>query len=129
MSDLLLELETGITTFTYVKTDGTRRKCYGTRNKNLIPEYINKEAVTELVETTTNLLSNLDKYKDLVEEGGDPLDTMSLLSESISWAASALKPFDPKEKKAYTSNDEWVNYYDFEAKGWRKFKVASVVID
>lgn len=121
--ELINQLEGGIVVFNYKKSDGTLRRAVGTRRNDLIPRF-QEEKVQELVEASMNMAGNLQRMKDnpeMFEKDPEPF-----------WAGveifnSAIEPFHPREKGAYTPNEDWINYYDFEAKGWRKCKKDNII--
>lgn len=117
------ELEAGIVSFGYRKSDGTERRAIGTRRRDLIPQYDDNK-VRELVEASINLAGNLGRVKEnpkQLEQDPEPFWV------GVEIFNSAIEPFHPKEKGAYTPNEDWINYYDFEAKGWRKCKKDNII--
>lgn len=107
---LLVQLGEGVCVFSYKKANGEIRRAVGTVNPSLIPEIspllskIDIQAMYEESVDTTK--ADLSVYKGCMEKVG------SLLSNG---------------KNTYTPSDEYQNYYDFEAKGFRKFKKELLV--
>lgn len=90
--------------FVYEKSDGTLRHAIGTRCELLIPPSAEK---FELYERT---------LKDIHEIG------------SADHQLETLNEFFPEKKKApRNQNPDRVNYYDFNAPGWRNFNKEKFV--
>lgn len=126
LKELVSKLDQGIEVFTYLKSDGTIRKAIGTRSRDLVPEVLTdklKKQIDVLVNAANHTVSILAEATDSNFVDTDPIATAGAILED------ALKPFNPAPTKAKSStpDSDWINYYDFEAKGWRKFNVGSLL--
>lgn len=117
---LLGELEEKIMQFSYRKKDGTVRVSIGTRCKKYIPKYVNEEAVDYLINAVEH---NLDSMKRMFYIGLDK----TALQHNCDLLENCMKPLRPKEKKEESSESSFINYYDFEAKSFRRFEKGSLV--
>lgn len=116
-------LGNGIVHFSYRKSDGSIREAFGTVNQNLIPKY-KSDKVTSLLEAVHDLSQTVSKVRQTSKNVSQFDDTVFDVPMEV--LEEALKPFQPKEKRPYTQNEEWVNYYDLEKQEFRKFKFGEL---
>ena len=125
LEELLEKLQSGVVKFSYAKKEGDERIAFGTVNPDLVPIQYTKPQIQELYEASENCLSVLKGRLGIVEE-----DEMQDYEAAVQLSEEALKPFRPKQKREVSSEakpSEYLNYYDFEAKGWRKFHPEKLV--
>ena len=117
---LVQELNEKIVQFSYRKKDGSVRTAIGTRCASYIPKYINEEAVDYLINAVEH---NLDSMKRMFYIGLDK----TALQHNCDLLENCMRPFRPKEKKEENSESSFINYYDFEAKSFRRFEKKNLV--
>ena len=104
-------LSSGIAHFVFLKADGSLREAFGTTNSDLVPKHEDK-LVERLVEQSRDFLVGFG--------------TGTLIQGDDVKLNEAIKPFLPKEKRAYTPNESVITYYDLQSKGWRSFTEAKL---
>lgn len=117
---LVQELNEKIIQFSYRKKDGSVRTAIGTRCASYIPKYINEEAVDYLINAVEH---NLDSMRRMFYIGLDK----TALQHNCDLLENCMRPFRPKEKKEENSESSFINYYDFEAKSFRRFEKKNLV--
>lgn len=117
LEELIEKLKSGVVKFSYAKKEGEERIAFGTINSDLVPVQYSGPQIQALYETAENVMQSSDEDR-------------SVMDEAINLLDDALKPFRPKTKREVSSESkpsEYLNYYDFEAKGWRKFHPEKLV--
>ncbi len=123
LEELKEKLAVGVVKFTYAKIDGTPRIAFGTTNPNLIPSY-DKDKVNELVEKTLILVEGTE---NVITDSKKLEQDNDWLTNRIAFVKEALKPFIKEKSSSYTHNLAFINYYDFESKGFRKFGIDNLI--
>ena len=116
---LVQEMNEKIVQFSYKKKDGSVRTAIGTRCASYIPKHINEEAIDNLINAVEH---NLDSMKRMFHLGLDK----EALQHNCDLLETCMRPFRPKEKSESAAGD-FINYYDFEAKSFRKFEKKNLV--
>lgn len=96
-------LQNKVITFWYVTEKGEIKERVGTLNANLVPKLWNRQLV----------------------ELESILETCTIGGEGSQALADFIKENKPKTYTAQ-ENPTHVNYYDFTAGGWRKFKIENL---
>lgn len=126
---LCTRMDREVVHFVYQKSGGVPRPAIGTRSYDHIPNTrLTPGVVAELEQATDNLISNMNKVihnPDLLK--ADP-DGFKFGIDVLHGARAAAFGDPDAVGKSYTQDDSFVNYYDFESKGWRKFRRDSLLI-
>lgn len=129
LAELELRLGEGIVHFVYAKSGGVPREAIGTKSKHFIPNTkLTDSVVKELENATDNMVSNMVKAianPDILREDPDGFKYGIDILHGVRNQAFG----DPEAiPRSYTPNDNIVNYYDFESKGWRAFNKESILM-
>lgn len=116
---LVQEMDEKIVQFSYRKKDGSVRTAIGTRCAKYIPKHINEEAIDYLINAVEH---NLDSMKRMFRLGLDK----EALQHNCDLLENCVRPFRPKEKSENVESD-FINYYDFEVKSFRRFEKKNLV--
>jgi len=112
--DIEKKLSEGVAKFTYLKKDGSVRTAFGTLNPKMIPKYT--EAEVDKIITLANVVLRGLSTGDMSKETGKEL--------ADGWYRLINKEYKKSDKK----ESEYINYYDFEKKSFRKFKKSTAVL-
>ena len=123
LEELKEALAKGVVKFCYLKIDGSERVAFGTTNPALIPSY-DKDKVNSLVEKTLILVEGVENAITSPEKLKQDADW---LSNRVAFVKEELRPLLKEKTSTYTPNDAFCNYYDFDAKGFRKFGIDKLV--
>lgn len=102
------KLQEGVVHFMYETTDGKQRVAYGTKNGDLMPKQ-----QTRVVE---GIAKAFEKAQDIVGEERAKM----LLTHMVERDEAKTKP-------AVAQSEDYVNYFDFGAANFRKYRKSAVI--